>query len=114
MKKEKKIIIISITAIIISALVSIVVLNKLTLKKPVFLMNYCELCIYEREGKYCTEGVNLIDLEYISNVQDTRNVNKVTFKEMPNTEFYIHNDESFLNYYKNKNNVSGRYKMNSL
>ena len=87
MSKNNKILKISLTLIMLSLIIVIMLIGKLRLEKPVFLINYCEIGTYEIGDKYSL-GEERFKLKYISNVDDTRRVVRITFKEAPDIDFF--------------------------
>lgn len=87
MSKNNKILKISLTLIMLSLIIVIMLIGKLRLEKPVFLINYCEIGTYEIGDKYSL-GEERFKLKYISNVNDTRRVVRITFKEAPDIDFF--------------------------
>ncbi|WP_411168313.1 hypothetical protein ACH36K_14450 [Clostridium sp. MB05] len=113
MKNIDKALKISITLIVISFLISLLILSKLNLDKPVFLKNYKEVEIIENEGSLSTSGYD-IELKYISNREDKRKVSSITFKEEPKLNFYASENNSgglmrFYNYSNDNIENHGRY-----
>lgn len=94
MSKTNKILKLSLTLIILSLVIVIMVLNKLKLDKPVFLTNCCEIGTYESGDKYSLYGKGII-LKYISNVEDSRHVVGITFKDTPDIDFFATEDDGF-------------------
>lgn len=94
MSKANKILKISLTLILLFLVIVVIIINKLKLDKPVFLMNSCEIETYGDRGKYSLE-TNEIKLKYISNVEDTRHVIGITFKDTPDINFSATEDDGY-------------------
>ena len=93
MKNINKALKISIALIGLSLIITLLVLSKLKLDKPVFLKNYKEVEIMENEEVYSISGFD-IELKYIANIKDKRKVSSVTFKEAPELNFYASENNS--------------------
>ncbi|WP_291651176.1 hypothetical protein [Clostridium sp.] len=104
MKNINKALKISMALISISLVMTLLVLSKLKLDKPVFLKNYKEVEIMENEGAYSISGFD-IELKYISNREDKRKVSSVIFKEAPELNFYAseNNSMGLMRFYNNVN-----------
>lgn len=96
MSKSNKILKISLSLIIVSAVVAIISISKLRLDKPVFLMNYCEIGTDEN-GDRDSLNQGRLTLKYISNVEDKRRVTKITFKEAPDMNFFAFENNGWDN-----------------
>lgn len=113
MSKSNKILKISLSLIIVSAVVAIISISKLRLDKPVFLMNYCEIGTDEN-GDRDSLNQGRLTLKYISNVEDKRRVTKITFKEAPDMNFFAFENNQWGSMMFNQMNNSnmdkyGRY-----
>lgn len=113
MKNIDKALKISTTLIVISFLMSLLILGKLKLDKPVFLKNYKEVEVIENGDSLSTLGYD-IELKYISNREDKRKVSSITFKEEPKLNFYASENNSgglmrFYNYSNDNIENHGRY-----
>ncbi|MBS5883968.1 hypothetical protein [Clostridium sp.] len=113
MKNINKALKISIALIGLSLIITLLVLSKLKLDKPVFLKNYKEVGIIENEGVLSNSGVD-IELKYISNREDRRKVNSIIFKEAPELNFYASENSSmglmsFYDYSNDNIESHGRY-----
>lgn len=113
MDKNKKILLVSLSVIMMSAVLSLLLITKFKVDNPVFLMNYCEIGIYEDQGIYPISKDDLT-LKYIANIDDERHITRVSFKELPNSNFFAseyNSEDSFMFSYGNNSNVDeyGRY-----
>ena len=86
-KRNNKTLKISLALIVMSALITIIVINKLKVDKPVFFKSYYEFAVADTGGTYTIEE-GFLELRYISNRDDERHVVGITFKEIPDTTFY--------------------------
>ena len=93
MKNINKALKISIALIGLSLIITLLVLSKLKLDKPIFLKNYKEVELMENEEVYSISGFD-IELKYIANIKDKRKVSSVTFKEAPELNFYASENNS--------------------
>ena len=93
MKNINKALKISIALIGLSLIITLLVLSKLKLDKPVFLKNYKEVEIMENEEIYSISGFD-IELKYIANIEDKRKVSSVTIKEALELNFYAKENNS--------------------
>ncbi|MDD6795894.1 MAG: hypothetical protein PUE01_10885 [Clostridiaceae bacterium] len=105
MSKNNKILKISLALVIVSALISIAVVMKLKVKKPVFFENFIEVQTSGYEGKYSLDE-NAFNIKYITNIDDNRNVVGITFKEFPEGNFLVGENNDVENY--------GRYAVHTL
>lgn len=108
----------SIAIIISVALISIVVISKMKIDKPVFLKNYREISTYEYDGRYSIDE-GFFNLQYITNIYDTRYVTGITFKGMSDTYFFAteYNQVYGLSFYEGENpnvNKHGRYALHTV
>lgn len=113
MDKNKKILKVSLSVIILSAVLSLLLITKFKVDKPAFLMNYCEIETYSN-GEIYPISNGTLTLKYIANIDDTRRMTGISFKEVPNSNFFAseYNQwDDFMFSYGNDSNVSeyGRY-----
>lgn len=116
-KIKNKLLISSITLIILSLIISVIVINKLTLDKPVFLKVYKDVDISKGENGYILNEWG-IELKYISNIKDERQVISINFKESQDLKFDViqnsNNSFGFINNIENGNEeIYGRYQVNN-
>ena len=104
MKNVKKSLIISISLIIVSLIISIGIKLSLKIDKPVFLKNYIDVDYYEYEDMYSFSGYNL-ELKYITNKGDKRQVTSVIFDEASYLELFVseNNGGGFMTFYNGVN-----------
>jgi hypothetical protein len=88
MDLNKKIIRVGFIIIGIALVIGILFLNITKLKKPVFLHHYLEYCISSND----TRGSKYLELYYIANVEDNRNIVDISFEEAPHIRFGVSSD----------------------
>lgn len=117
MKDNKKILEISIIAILISAIITIIITNKIEIDKPVFLKMYKEENLNKNEDIYYL-GDGFFELKYISNIDDERVVTGITFKELPNVYFYASEYSTFNSGFYGESTINveryGRYAVHTV
>ena len=86
--KNKKILKLSISIIVLSMLLSLGLLYKLRLDKPVFIPAYSEIGIEDTDKNNTSLGINL-NIKYISNRDDKRNIVKMDIDELSETGLKI-------------------------
>ena len=116
-KIQNKLLISSITLIILSLIISVIVINKLTLDKPVFLKVYKDVDINKGESGYVLNEWDM-SFKYISNIKDERKIVSIGFKEVPDLKFDViqsyNNSFGFINNIENGNGeIYGRYQVNT-
>ena len=99
--------------ILISFFISILIVSYLKLDNPVFLKSYKDIEIMESEGVLRTSGYD-IEIKYIANIEDTRRVSSIVFKDAPNLNFYASENNpmgivQFYNYSNDNIESYGRY-----
>lgn len=87
MKNIKTALKISSSLILISFFLSILIQSYIKLDSPVFLKNYLDVDYYEYDNVYSLSGIN-IELKYITNNGENKNVISVIFEEAPELNFY--------------------------
>ncbi|MDV4150987.1 hypothetical protein R0131_09070 [Clostridium sp. AL.422] len=104
MKNIKTALKISSLLILISFLLSILIQNYIKLDSPVFLKNYLDVDYYEYKDRYSLSGIN-IELKYITNNGENKNVISVVFEEAPELNFYAreNNNIGLMQMYNDSN-----------
>lgn len=104
MRDIKKSLKTSILLIIISLIISIGIKFSLKIDNPVFLKSYLDMNYYENEDMYSFSGHNL-ELKYITNKGDKRQVTSVIFDNAPYLDLIVseNNISGFMTFYDGVN-----------